>query len=351
MYLDNAATTKIHPLVKEAMENVSYANYNAKYYEEAIQVQDTINKCISDIADLLKIDSKQIVFTSGSSESNNYVIKGLYFKNPNAHYITSDREHSCVIEAFKFIEELGADVTIIESKGDVITTDDIIPHIKDNTKLVSIMAVNNETGIINDYENISKFLRSKNIYFHSDITQAVGKIEIDFSLFDYASMSAHKINGPKGIGIALISKEDAPVPLIHSSSQQNGNRGGTLPNALIVGMCIALKLAIDNFDENKALLVNNKKSILKFLCDNLGDDFILNFNQNTVDNIISIRIKNEINQIFLKENKDVIKASTGSSCSIGKPSYVLKSHGFTNSEIQETIRISTSMYENVNFDL
>ncbi len=350
MYLDNAATTKIHPLVKEKMSEILYANYNAKYYDEAVKVKRIIDEGIENIADLLEVTKEEIVFTSGATESNNYIIKGIYSKYPEAHYITSSREHSSVLGVFEFLKECGANITIIDSEKDVIDFEEISPYIKENTKLVSIMSVNSETGIINDYKSLSYNLRERNILFHSDITQGIGKINFDFSLFDYLSFSAHKINGPKGIGVAKILLNEKPIPLLHGSSQQNNNRAGTLPNELIVGMSVALRLAIENYDENKKLMIKNKKKVINFLKSNLGGDLLINFEENVVDNIISVRIKNEVNQIFLHENKDIIKASTGSSCSIGNPSYVLKSHGFSDKEIQETIRISTSLYEEVVFD-
>ncbi len=350
MYLDNAATTKVHPEVKKAMSQVSFANYNALYYGEAMEAKSQITESIESMATLMKVDKKQLVFTSGASESNNYILKGLYLKYPKGHFITSNREHSCVLSTFKFLKEQGADVTIIQSEDDVIGFSHIEPHIKENTVLVSLMAVNNETGIINDFQGISEELKKREILFHSDITQAVGKIKLDFSLFDYASFSSHKIHGPKGIGVALISKEIKPVPLIHGSGQQDDNRAGTLPNDLIVGLCVAFKMAIENFKVNHERIVRNKEILLQFLKKNLGDDFILNFDCPTVSNIISFRIKNEINQVFLMENSDIIKASTGSSCSIGEPSYVLKAHGFTIEMIQESIRVSTSLYDEVEFD-
>ncbi len=349
MYLDNAATTKIHEKVKEEMQKISFANYNSKYYKEAIAVKSVIDKNILMLAKILGVNIKQLVFTSSASESNNYIIKGLYSKYSNYHFITSDREHKSVLETFIYLQKLGCDVTIIKCNEEVISFKHIEPYIKENTKFVSIMAVNNETGIINDFKSISENLKRLNILFHSDVTQAIGKIKLDFSMFDYVSLSAHKINGPKGVGLAIISNENSPEPLIHGSSQQNGNRAGTLPNELIVGICFAIKLAIENFVSNKKLIDENYERVISFLKDNLKDDFSLNFTHNTVKNIISFRIKNEINQIFLKENSDIISASTGSSCSIGEPSYVLKSHGFNNTEIQETIRISTSLYEEVKF--
>ncbi len=350
MYLDNAATTKIHPLVKEEMDKVSYANYNAKYYKEALDVKNFIDNKIDTVSNLLTVDRNNLVFTSSASESNNYIIKGFYFNNPNAHFITSKREHKCVIESFNYIKSLGADVTFIDCDADVITYNHIKPYIKDTTKFVSIMAVNNESGIINDFENISIKLRKQNIVYHSDITQAIGKISLDYTLFDFASLSAHKIHGPKGIGLAIISKDYKLVPLIHGSTQQNSNRSGTIPNELVVGICSAIELLYKEYDNIQNTINCNYEIVVQFLKENLEDDFILNFENNSVRNIVSFRIKNEINQIFLKENSGIISASTGSSCSIGSPSYVLLDHNFTKEEIQETIRISTSMYEKVTFE-
>ncbi len=345
MYLDNAATTKVHPEVLKEMQNISFANYNAKYYQEAVDVKNKIDKSIKIISQLLNVQEKNIVFTSGATESNNYIIKGLYNKYPNGHFITSKKEHKSVLETFKYIESLGANVTYIDSKEDYIDLEDIKKEIKDDTKLVSIMAVNNETGIINKVENIAKYLKGKNILFHTDATQALGKIKIDYSLFDYISLSSHKINGPKGIGLAVINQP--LVPLLHGSNQQNGNRAGTLPNELIVGFKKAIELAINNFEQNKNMILTNKKIIIEFLEEALGDDLIYNFKNNTVDNILSIQIKGEVNQIFLNENKEIIKASTGSSCSINEPSYVLRDHNFNEEEIRQTIRISLPMYEKI----
>ncbi len=348
MYLDNAATTKVHEKVRTEMDKVSFANYNAKYYLEAVNVKRTIDDNIMMLCDVLQIKKSQVVFTSGASESNNYIIKGLYMKFPTAHYITSNREHKSVLKTFEFLKEIGCDVSIIECENDVITFQDIEPYIKENTKLVSIMAVNNETGIINNFCEISQKLKERDILYHSDITQALGKVKLDLNIFDYTSFSAHKINGPKGVGVAFINNE-IPIPLIHGSEQQNNNRAGTLPNELIVGLCTAVKMAIDSYANNKQLVEKNYETVVEFLKNNLHEDLVINFPENSLKNIISFRIKNEINQIFLKENSNVIEASTGSSCSIGSPSYVLKAHGFSDTEIQETIRISTSLYEEVKF--
>lgn len=351
MYLDNAATTKMHPEVVEIMKDVSFANYNAKYYEEAINTHLQIDKAISNIANDLQLDEKQIVFTSGATEANNYIIKGLYEKFPEGHFITSVLEHKCVLETFKYLERKGMKVTYLKPNANgEITAKDVENTINKETVLISLMYVNNETGIITDIPTISKIARNKGILLHSDIAQAIGKMEVSFAHLDYASMSGHKIYGPKGIGMAIINLENKPVPLLFGSEQQNENRAGTLPNELIVGLSKAINLVINQLEQNIQKFSNDKISLLNILKDNFGEDLIVNFqNVNTVDNIISIQLKDEINNIFLDDNKGFFKASTGSSCSVNKPSYVLKECGFTDQEIRQTIRLSLSAYDELKF--
>lgn len=350
MYLDNAATTKMHPEVIEVMSNVGYANYNAKYYEEANKVHKQIDNAITSIATNLQVEEKQLVFTSCASESNNYIIKGIVTQFPGAHFITSTIEHKCVLETFKYLETLGFDVTYVKPNNEgVITSAAIEDAITPNTKFASIMYVNNETGVINDMENLSKLLHSKDILFHTDAVQAIGKLEIDYSLFDYVSLSAHKIYGPKGIGLAIISNNIKPIPLIHGSEQQNNNRAGTLPNELIMGFAKAIELSYINFEANKAKMTDNREKLVSFLDTNLGDNYKINFTEDTIDNILSIQIKGQINQIFLNTNSDVLAASTGSSCSINSPSYVLKECSLDEQVIRETIRVSLSFYDEIEF--
>lgn len=343
MYLDNAATTKVHPEVYKAMQKVSYANYNAKYYQEAELAKKQVNKATDKIATNLNIKPKSITYTSGATESNNYIVKAMYELYPDKHFVTSTIEHKCVLESFKYIETKGANVTYIKPNSNCeITLEAIESAITTATAFVSIMHVNNETGVINDIESIQKLCRANNIKFHSDAVQALGKIDFDYSTIDFISFSGHKINGPKGIGL-LINNTSIKLPsLIHGSEQQNGNRAGTLPNELIVGLSKAIDLILHTSND---VMRANKEYIINLFREDFEDDLIINFPDNTVDSILSIRLKGEVNQIFLEENKEVIKASTGSSCSINNPSYVLKECSFTNSEIRETIRLSFNKYD------
>lgn len=343
MYLDNAATTKMHPEVIAAMQKVSYANYNAKYYEEAQLVQNQINEAIKTIAKNLGTSKDSIVFTSGATESNNYIIKAMFELYPTKHFITSTIEHKCVLETFKFIESKGAIVTYVKPNDNgEISVEAIKNEVTENTRFISIMHVNNETGVINDISSIQELASKCNIVFHSDAVQGLGKLDFDYSKIDLLSFSGHKIHGPKGIGLAINNTRLKLPSLIHGSEQQNNNRAGTLPNELIVGLAKAIDI-ISQTDNN--VLTKNKEYILNIFKENFGDDLIVNFERNTIDSIVSIRLKGEVNQIFLEENKESIAASTGSSCSVNNPSYVLKECGFNSEMIQETIRLSFNKFD------
>lgn len=345
MYLDNAATTKMHPEVFRAMQEVSFANYNAKYYEEAKLAKKQVDAATRDITEALHIKTESIVYTSGATESNNYIIKAMFELYPDRHFITSTIEHKCVLESFRYIESKGANVTYVgPNQNCEITVDSIQKEMTTDTILVSVMHVNNETGVINDIKAIQKMCRTKDTFFHSDAVQALGKVTFDYSYIDFISFSGHKINGPKGIGL-LINNSGKKLPsLIHGSEQQNGNRAGTLPNELIIGISKAIQLILKT-DNNK--LLASREWVIDMFKENFGDDFIINFQSNTVDSILSIRLAGEVNQIFLDENKETIKASTGSSCSINNPSYVLKECNLTDTQIRETIRLSFSKYDDM----
>lgn len=347
MYLDNAATTKLHSDVLKNMNQVSFENYNALYYNEKNNV--VINKFIDNMCEIIKQTPESVVFTSSASESNNYIIKGIYENYPSEHFICSTIEHKSVIESFKYLEnKKKLDVSYVKPRSDgMIHLDDLKMLIKPNTKFVSVMHVNNETGVINDIFEISKYLKSLNILFHTDATQGFCKLCFNYSQIDYVTMSAHKINGPKGIGLALINNE-APENLIHGSSQQNGHRSSTLANELVVGMCSCVIVAYEHRKAIKKCLYENKKLMIDYLQKNLGDKFIQSFENNTVDSILSFQIKNQLNQVFLKNNASLFKGSTGSSCSINEASYVLKECKMSEFEIINTIRFSFSMYESLN---
>lgn len=357
IYLDNAATTQVDKEVKEAMLpylNDIFANPSSKFYKSAINANDAVKIARQNVSELLGCDDEEIIFTSGASESNNFIIKGVadYYRDQGNHIITSQGEHKSVLETCKFLENHGFEVTYlpIKEKG-YIDIEDLKKSIKNNTILVALIWANNELGTLNDIEKISKITNENNIFLHVDATQYVGKKEINLrnSAIDFLSFSAHKIYGPKGIGAAYISKDDIGIqkkitPLIHGGEQEFGLRGSTLATHNIVGFGKAAEIINQNIskyhkhlEELENYFKNNIKTEIPEIIFN-GDQ------KNKIPGIINITIPGIHNQLFIKSVKDKLAISTGSACSIGKPSHVLSSLGLDKNQIHSTLRISFGKY-------
>jgi cysteine desulfurase len=354
IYLDNAATTKTKDIVIDKLIDVEkncYGNASAKYYEQSELAKTEIKNATDKIKN--KINSKigdELIFTSGATESNNLFIQGFTRNYQSGHVITSVTEHASVYEVMQYLETIGFEVTYLKpSELGQITAQQVVEAIKEDTILVSVMYVNGETGHINQIKELASKNEMKNITFHSDFTQSFGKIEVDISNFKYLnaiSFSGHKIGCMKGIGGLLLIEDDnllTPTlkPIYFGGEQQNGLRPGTLPTSLIA----ALGEAFNVIKLNNSLVCENKKMIINKLKKKYPDIFTVNFkNDITVPHVLSIRFKGILNQEILNSlaKENVISASSGSACSITKPSHVLKGLGFSPDEIKETIRISFS---------
>jgi cysteine desulfurase len=360
IYLDNAATTQVDKKVKEAMLpylNDIFANPSSKFYKSAVKANNAIKNARNNVAQLLGCSSEEVIFTSGASESNNFIIKGVadYYKDQGNHIITSQGEHKSVLETCKFLENHGFEVTYlpIKEKG-YIDIEDLKKSIKNNTILVALIWANNELGTLNDIEKISEITNENNIFLHVDATQYVGKKEINLrnSEIDFLSFSAHKIYGPKGIGAAFISKDDIGIqkkitPLIHGGEQEFGLRGSTLATHNIVGFGKAAEITNQNIDSyyNHLEKLENK---FKEIITNKIPKIIFNGNQRCkIPGIVNLTIPGIHNQLFIKSVKDDLAISTGSACSIGKPSHVLSSLGLKKNQVRSTLRISFGKYNNI----
>lgn len=359
LYLDNSATTRVLPeVLDEMLPYISeyYGNPNSLYYYQATKSKDAVTIARHRVAEFLNCDDDEIIFTSGSTESNNFILKGYTHANIDKgnHIIVSCIEHSCIINTAKFLEENGFEVTYLPVNHDgTIDIDVLKKSIRKDTVLVSIMWANNELGSINDIRKISEYCHKKGVAFHTDATQFAGKGKIDlqdYNSIDFLSISAHKFYGPKGIGVVFIRKDSNGLypnitPLIHGGEQEFGLRSGTLAVHQIVGLGKAAQIASERLDDNIKKLKKYEKQFIARMKKVFGDSIIIN-NENIsrVPGLISIRIKGFNNQLFLKKASDVISASTGSACSNSKPSYVLKACGYTDEEIHETIRFSLSSY-------
>lgn len=363
LYLDNSATTKILPEVfEEILPYLSeyYGNPNSKYYPQALKSQEAVKIARNRLSDFLNCEPEEIIFTSGSTESNNFILKGFTHANKKKgnHIIISSIEHASLLNTAEFLEQNGFEVTYlpVDSNG-FVNPENLEKAIKKTTILVSIMWANNELGSINDINKISEICHKYNIKFHTDATQFAGKGLIDLKSshnIDFLSLSAHKFYGPKGVGVAFVRKDENGfypkiTPLLHGGEQENNLRSGTLAVHQIVGIGKAAEIVHENLEDNIKKLQLDEKKLKQRLEEVFKDRIVINNDfKNKVPGLLSIRITNYNNQLFLKNASEVISASSGSACSNAKPSYVLKACGYTDTAIRETIRFSLSPYSDYN---
>lgn len=378
IYLDNSATTPIHPEVKEAMLPFlehEFGNPSSKYYPQAITAQKAVQEAREHIAALINASPDEIIFTAGASESNNMIIKGIadfekYYGIGKNHLISSPTEHESVLSAFKFLNgeiysnkdinltfgqnpkiDRGYTVSFapVNEYGQVLPST-LTELITDQTSLVSLMWGNNEIGSLNDIPTLGSLCKEKGVFFHSDATQALGKIAIDVTTtsVDALSFSAHKLYGPKGIG-ALYLRQNAYglkpqfTSLIHGGEQENGLRAGTLAVHNIVGFGKAAEIAKREFDSNVKKLISLEAELKKGLKEALPEIEFLGDPEHKVPGIISVVMPSKMfnNEFFIRKVSDKIAISTGSACSAGKPSHVLQSINHS-TILRKVLRVSIS---------
>lgn len=334
-YLDSASTTKVDPRVLNEMLpyfSEIYGNASSNH-SFGLTAKMAIEKARVQVSDIINCDSKEIIFTSGATESINLAIKGFVEANPDKgnHIITVKTEHKAVLSVCEYLETKGYEVTYLDvDENGLISIDQLKDSAKENTLLVVIMYVNNETGVIQPIKEIGEFTRENNIAFFCDATQAVGKVKVDIEedSIDMLCFSGHKLNGPKGIGVLYKSKNIELTALIHGGGQEDGLRGGTYNTPLIVGLGKACELAKIEFIDNHKKLLKKKKEIEKYYeNNNIGE---INFKDvKKAPHIISITLNNyEADEFLMLKSKEFI-ASTGSACNseIIEVSHVLKNIG------------------------
>jgi cysteine desulfurase len=254
IYLDMQATTPVDPRVLDAMLPYltdQYGNPHSRTHAYGWEAENAVEEARKHVADLIGAEPKDIVFTSGATETNNMAIKGVarFHKEKKRHIITTQTEHKCVLDSCRKLGEEGFDITYlpVQSNG-VISLSALEEAIRPDTSIVSIMTVNNETGVIQPMKEIGTLLRKhRGIYFHTDAAQAVGKIPVDVNEMniDLLSISGHKLYGPKGIGAAYVRRRPRVriEPIFSGGGQERGLRSGTLPTALVVGIGEAARIA------------------------------------------------------------------------------------------------------------
>ncbi len=358
IYLDNAATTRPYDEVIEVMNEMNksfYANPSSMHLA-GYMAEKKLADAKATLLDSIAARSGEFIFTSGGTESNNQIFFGT-LKNAikrKPHIITSETEHPSVLEPVKFLESLGCEVTYIApNEYGVISAESVAEAVRDNTKIVSVMAVNNETGAINPIADIVKKVKEKNpeIIVHSDCVQAMGniKISVDKWGIDAVSLSAHKICGPKGVGGLYIRDKVRVLPFILGGHQQKNLRSGTENLPGIVGFAKASEIMNKTFNQKIADLYVLKEAIIDRLSSYEGIK-INNAGTQYSSHIISIRVQNVRAEVILHalEAYDIC-VSAGSACSTNKPapSHVLTAQGFSKKHIEETIRVSLSVYNTI----
>jgi cysteine desulfurase len=362
IYLDNSSTTPIDPEVFEAMKPYlmeEYGNPSNKYYLKAENAKKAVEEARARLAALIKANPEEIIFTSGASESNNFIIKGVadYKRNIEGkgnHIITSKAEHKSVLQTCKFLNgevymnierkksfnapplkvDRGYEVTFLgTNEYGQVEPEALCSAIKENTVLVSLMWGNNEIGTISDIPSLTKVCKDKGVLFHSDATQVLGKVDIDVTdvPVDFLSFSAHKIYGPKGIGACYIRKGKYTLPditsLIHGGLQEFGYRSGTHSVHNIVGFGKAAEIAQRNMKNYITKLNELELELKKALSQKIKGVEFLGHPQDHIPGVLSVIIPNKNNELFIKRISDEVAVSTGSACSIGEPSYVLEAIG------------------------
>ena len=375
IYLDNSATSPVEEEVLEAMLpflREEYGNPSSKYYCKAVNARNAVEEARTNVAKLLGANPEEIIFTAGATESTNFIIKGYmdyrrYYGDGKNHIITSVAEHKATLNTCKYLNGdlysnndptvnlFGEKKTVdrgyeasfvgITEMGEIlpVTIEDAI---KPNTAMVSVIYVNNEIGTISDVPQIARICAEKGISVHSDLTQAIGKLPINVHSMgiDFASCSAHKIYGPKGIGAAFLKSDAYGIPPItafmHGGEQENGLRAGTLAVHNIVGFGKAAEIALRDFKINEKKIIKNDQLLVKELM-KIPEIKLTNPSEKRMTGIISIVVeKNDFNnERFIKHISDRLAISTGSACSAGEPSYVIAALGLEE-KVSKVLRIS-----------
>ena len=346
IYLDYSATTPVDENVLDTYVKVcrEFIGNPNSLHELGVESKKLIDAATNQIADILKIKPSEIIYTSGASEANNMAIKGicLKYQNRGKHIITTTLEHSSVSEVMKYLETLGFEISYVKlDKYGVVDLENLKSLIRDDTLLVSICSVNSEVGIRQPIGKIGEILKEyPKLYFHSDITQSVGKEKINLTNVDLASFSGQKFYGMKGIG-GLYKRENIIIePLIHGGKSTTIFRSGTPATALIVSIAKAMRLAYHDF-ENK---IRHVEEINKYLVNKLEKlDIYINSNEYSIPHIVNVSLKNIKSETMLHAlEKEKIYISTQTACSMGNYSLAVYSVTNDKEKASKSIRISLS---------
>ena len=353
--MDNNATTPMDPRVLEAMLPYFIENFgNAASRNHAFgwKAEEAVDYAREQIASLINADSKEIIITSGATESNNLALKGVFemYAEKGNHFITVETEHKAILDTCKHLEKLGAEVTYLQAAEDgLITVEQVAAAIKPNTVLVTVMYANNEIGVIQPIKEITALCKSKGILFHTDATQAVGKIKVDVITdgIDMMSFSGHKMYGPKGVGVLYVRRKNPRVKVtaqMDGGGHERGMRSGTLNVPSIVGLGKACELCRLEMDVDTARISKMRDRLEQELLV-IEESYINGNTEHRLPHVSNMSFKYVEGEGLIMGVKN-IAVSSGSACTSAslEPSYVLKALGLDDELAHSSLRFGLSRF-------
>jgi cysteine desulfurase len=356
IYFDYASTTPVDPRVAEKMSEClstegKFGNPASRSHKYGWEAEEAIEVARRQVADLIGSDPREIVWTSGATESDNLAIKGVayFYKSRGKHIVTSKIEHKAVLDTCRHLEKEGFEVTYLEPDQDgLISPEDVRSALREDTTIVSIMHANNEIGVINDIASIGEICRERGVFYHVDAAQSAGKIEIDVEAMkiDLMSLSAHKMYGPKGVG-ALYVRRKPRVRLeaqMHGGGHERGMRSGTLPTHQLVGMGEACSIAKAEMEEEQARLLKLRKRLWNGLKD-LEEVYVSGDMEQRLPGLINMSFNYVEGESLIMSLPD-LAISSGSACTSAslEPSYVLRALGLNDELAHSSLRFSVGRF-------
>eukprot|EP00184_Porphyridium_aerugineum_P008196 CAMPEP_0184693034 /NCGR_PEP_ID=MMETSP0313-20130426/1337_1 /TAXON_ID=2792 /ORGANISM="Porphyridium aerugineum, Strain SAG 1380-2" /LENGTH=498 /DNA_ID=CAMNT_0027150989 /DNA_START=165 /DNA_END=1661 /DNA_ORIENTATION=+ len=355
IYLDMQATTPLDPRVLDAMMPhmlSHFGNPHSRTHAYGWDSEAAVEKAREKVAALINADPKEIVFTSGATESNNMAIKGVakFYQAKKRHVITSQTEHKCVLDSCRYLQSNGFDVTYLPVKKDgLIDLDELKAAIRDDTALVSLMTVNNEIGVVQPIQEVAEICHAKGVFLHTDAAQAVGKIPMDVKKLgvDLMSISGHKIYGPKGVGAIYVRRRPRVrlEPIIHGGGQERGLRSGTLPAPLVVGLGAAAQVAMEEMDNDYRHVKKLSEQLYKGISDSIQHIQLNGSQEHRYPGNMNISFAYVEGESLLMALKNVA-VSSGSACTSAslEPSYVLRALGVDEDMAHTSIRFGLGRF-------
>jgi cysteine desulfurase len=351
IYLDYQSTTPVDQRVMDAMIPFftrSFGNPHSTSHAYGWKARDAVEAAREQVAKMINAEPREVIFTSGATESNNMAIKGVgrFFAGRKNHMIALKTEHKCVLESLKYMQRHDIDVTWLDVNSEgLVDLDEFAAAIRPDTALASVMLANNEIGVIQPLADIGALCREHGVYLHSDAAQAAGKLPIDVQAMniDLMSLSGHKMYGPMGIGALYVRRKPRVrfEPLMDGGGQERTMRSGTIPAPLVVGFGKAAQIITEELGEETLRVKDMRDRLLKGLQQRIADMFLNGSDSERIAGNINIGFRGGDSKSLMETLKDHVALSSGSACTSTsvEPSYVLRAIGLSDQDAHSSIRM------------